>query len=219
MKEAVLPFNRFPDVDTVLGPEMRSTGEVMGIDRTFGLAFGKSQIAAGDRLPDDGMRVPVAGRPRQGGRPAGPPRSSSTSGSPSPPPHGTADHLERHGVPVAQRVAKVTADGDRPSPAGERMTRGRGSAGLPTAVDLISAGKVAPRRQQPPGSRGPGRRGLHPRGPPTCTASRASPRRRPATAAAESTVDRSQHHLRVRTLQEYHAAGGTTVDGAAGGGR
>src|SRR5690606_30335031 len=38
VKEAVLPFNRFPDVDTVLGPEMRSTGEVMGIDRTFGLA-------------------------------------------------------------------------------------------------------------------------------------------------------------------------------------
>src|SRR5690606_16920452 len=48
VKEAVLPFNRFPDVDTVLGPEMRSTGEVMGIDRTFGLAFGKSQAAAGD---------------------------------------------------------------------------------------------------------------------------------------------------------------------------
>ena len=45
-----MPFNRFPDVDTVLGPEMRSTGEVMGIDRTFGLAFGKAQIAAGERL-------------------------------------------------------------------------------------------------------------------------------------------------------------------------
>ena len=51
MKEAVLPFNRFPEVDTVLGPEMRSTGEVMGIDATSGLAFAKSQIAAGDRLP------------------------------------------------------------------------------------------------------------------------------------------------------------------------
>ncbi|HEX2039459.1 MAG TPA: carbamoyl-phosphate synthase large subunit, partial [Acidimicrobiales bacterium] len=46
VKEAVLPFGRFPDVDTVLGPEMRSTGEVMGIDATFGLAFAKSQIAA-----------------------------------------------------------------------------------------------------------------------------------------------------------------------------
>jgi carbamoyl-phosphate synthase large subunit len=48
VKEAVLPFNRFPDVDTLLGPEMRSTGEVMGVDRTFGLAFFKSQAAAED---------------------------------------------------------------------------------------------------------------------------------------------------------------------------
>ncbi|HEX4220479.1 MAG TPA: carbamoyl-phosphate synthase large subunit, partial [Acidimicrobiales bacterium] len=54
VKEAVLPFNRFPGVDTLLGPEMRSTGEVMGIDRTFGLAFAKSQIAAGNRLPSEG---------------------------------------------------------------------------------------------------------------------------------------------------------------------
>src|SRR5438045_4966736 len=54
VKEAVLPFNRFPDVDTLLGPEMRSTGEVMGIDATFGLAFAKSQTAAGDRLPERG---------------------------------------------------------------------------------------------------------------------------------------------------------------------
>ena len=55
VKEAVLPFNRFPDVDTVLGPEMRSTGEVMGIDRSFGLAFAKSQSAAGNRLPSSGV--------------------------------------------------------------------------------------------------------------------------------------------------------------------
>ena len=55
MKEAVLPFNRFPEVDTLLGPEMRSTGEVMGIDRTFGLAFAKSQIARGQpRCPTTG---------------------------------------------------------------------------------------------------------------------------------------------------------------------
>ena len=54
MKEAVLPFNRFPGVDTLLGPEMRSTGEVMGIGATFGLAFAKSQIAAGNRLPVSG---------------------------------------------------------------------------------------------------------------------------------------------------------------------
>src|SRR5205085_5247461 len=51
-KEALLPFIRFSDVDTVLGPEMRATGEVMGVDSSFGLAFAKSQMAAGDRLPD-----------------------------------------------------------------------------------------------------------------------------------------------------------------------
>lgn len=51
VKEAVFPFDRFPGVDTILGPEMKSTGEVMGIDRDFGRAFGKSQIACGNRIP------------------------------------------------------------------------------------------------------------------------------------------------------------------------
>jgi carbamoyl-phosphate synthase large subunit len=54
VKEAVLPFNRFPGVDTVLGPEMRSTGEVMGTDTSFARAFAKSQIGAGTRLPVTG---------------------------------------------------------------------------------------------------------------------------------------------------------------------
>ena len=54
VKEAVLPFARFPGVDTVLGPEMRSTGEVMGIDENFARAFAKSQIGAGTRLPTGG---------------------------------------------------------------------------------------------------------------------------------------------------------------------
>ena len=66
VKEAVLPFNRFPDVDTLLGPEMRATGEVMGIDATFGLAFAKSQAGAGDRLPEprapSSCRCPTATR-------------------------------------------------------------------------------------------------------------------------------------------------------------
>lgn len=68
VKEAVLPFDRFPDVDTILGPEMRSTGEVMGIDRSFGLAFAKSQLAAGNALPLSGTGIPVVGRPRQATR-------------------------------------------------------------------------------------------------------------------------------------------------------
>ena len=54
VKEAVFPFVRFPGVDPVLGPEMRSTGEVMGIDSNLGLAFAKSQIAAGQMLPTSG---------------------------------------------------------------------------------------------------------------------------------------------------------------------
>jgi carbamoyl-phosphate synthase large subunit len=54
VKEAVFPFAKFAGVDTLLGPEMRSTGEVMGIDRTFAAAFGKSQLGAGTRLPTSG---------------------------------------------------------------------------------------------------------------------------------------------------------------------
>ena len=54
VKESVLPFNKFPGADTVLGPEMKSTGEVMGIDKNFGLAFAKSQEAAGNILPRSG---------------------------------------------------------------------------------------------------------------------------------------------------------------------
>ena len=52
VKEAVFPFSKFPGVDPILGPEMKSTGEVMGVGRTFGEAFVKSQLAAGTRLPD-----------------------------------------------------------------------------------------------------------------------------------------------------------------------
>jgi carbamoyl-phosphate synthase large subunit len=54
VKEAVFPFAKFAGVDTLLGPEMRSTGEVMGIDRSFAAAFGKSQLGAGTRLPTSG---------------------------------------------------------------------------------------------------------------------------------------------------------------------
>lgn len=56
MKEAVFPFNKF-NVDVILGPEMRSTGEVMGFDQSFGMAFAKAQISAGDPLPTSGTLV------------------------------------------------------------------------------------------------------------------------------------------------------------------
>jgi carbamoyl-phosphate synthase large subunit len=54
VKEAVLPFERFPGTDTILGPEMRSTGEVMGIDVDFGKAFAKAELGANQRLPLQG---------------------------------------------------------------------------------------------------------------------------------------------------------------------
>ena len=54
VKEAVFPFNKFPGVDTLLGPEMKSTGEVMGIDTSFGIAFAKAQLGGGMRLPREG---------------------------------------------------------------------------------------------------------------------------------------------------------------------
>jgi carbamoyl-phosphate synthase large subunit len=67
VKEAVFPFARFPGVDTVLGPEMKSTGEVIGLDRSFPLAFAKSQIGGGSRLPRSGtvfVSVRDADKPR-----------------------------------------------------------------------------------------------------------------------------------------------------------
>ncbi len=55
VKESVFPFGRFPGVDTILGPEMKSTGEVMGIDATFAMAFAKASLAASSNLPDSGL--------------------------------------------------------------------------------------------------------------------------------------------------------------------
>ena len=66
VKEAVFPFNRFQGVDIILGPEMRSTGEVMGIDEDFSIAFAKSQIGAGAKLPTGGsVFISMAGRHKQ----------------------------------------------------------------------------------------------------------------------------------------------------------
>jgi carbamoyl-phosphate synthase large subunit len=198
VKEAVLPFNRFPDADTVLGPEMRSTGEVMGIDRTFGLAFGKAQISAGDRLPAGGtVFLSLADRDKDAGVRAA--ARFVDLGFAIAATDGTADHLERHGVPVARRVAKVTGDGGAVL-AGDVEPVG---SQRPTAVDLISTGEIALVVNSPRGrgARADGayiRRAANVHRVPCLTTAAA------AVAAAESTVDRSRHHLRVRTLQEYH---------------
>jgi carbamoyl-phosphate synthase large subunit len=198
VKEAVLPFNRFPDADTVLGPEMRSTGEVMGIDRTFGLAFGKAQISAGDRLPAAGLVfVSLADRDKPAGLRAA--AQLVDLGFAIAATHGTADHLELNGVPVAQRVAKVaSAEGNLPGDAPRP-----GDDALPTAPDLIAAGKVALVVNSPRGrgARADGayiRRAANVHRVPCLTTAAA------ALAAAESTLDRSRHELRVRSLQEYH---------------
>jgi carbamoyl-phosphate synthase large subunit len=68
VKEAVFPFNKFPGVDPILGPEMKSTGEVMGVGKTFGEAMLKSQLGAGSRLPTEGTVVHHGQERRQGAR-------------------------------------------------------------------------------------------------------------------------------------------------------
>ena len=73
VKAPVFPFRRFPGVDPVLGPEMKSTGEVMGESLTFGNAFAKAWMGAGHQLPLDGHRLPLRPRPRQAGPAAGRP--------------------------------------------------------------------------------------------------------------------------------------------------
>ena len=144
VKEAVLPFNRFPGVDTLLGPEMRSTGEVMGIGATFGLAFAKSQMAAGNRLPAGGHRLPVAGRPGQGGRAGGGPPVRRRSGFALAATSGTA------GYPRARRPRRH---------GGGQGGRAHGP-GVVDAVELIAAGKVQLVVNTPRG-RGPRADGVH----------------------------------------------------------
>jgi carbamoyl-phosphate synthase large subunit len=106
VKEAVFPFNRFPNVDVLLGPEMKSTGEVMGIDRSFGMAFAKSQMAAGFNLPLEGgvfisvndvhkdKIVPVA-------------RSFEAMGFRIMATRGTAAHLQKYGIRT-ETILKVS---------------------------------------------------------------------------------------------------------------
>jgi carbamoyl-phosphate synthase large subunit len=105
VKEAVFPFARFPGVDPVLGPEMRSTGEVMGLDRNFEAAFAKSQIASGIKLPTEGacfISVKNADKPAL--VPAA--RDLVALGFTLLATGGTADFLTQQGLPV-ERVNKV----------------------------------------------------------------------------------------------------------------
>ncbi len=106
VKEAVLPFSRFPGVDTLLGPEMRSTGEVMGIGESFGIAFAKSQLAAGTRLPDTGqIFMSLADRDKVAGLELA--RLLSDLGFRLAATVGTAGYLRSNGVSVHTLVGKV----------------------------------------------------------------------------------------------------------------
>ena len=105
VKEAVFPFARFPGVDLILGPEMKSTGEVMGLDADFGRAFAKSQLASGTQLPLEGC-VFVSVRDRDKAVMIGPCRQLVEMGFSLVATSGTAAILAAAGLPV-RRVNKV----------------------------------------------------------------------------------------------------------------
>ncbi|MGO9483945.1 MAG: carbamoyl-phosphate synthase large subunit [Rhodomicrobium sp.] len=105
VKEAVFPFERFPEIDPVLGPEMRSTGEVMGIDRSFDLAFAKSQLAAGSRLPTSGTLF-VSVKEADKARIVEPVRELASLGFKVLATRGTLRYLEANGI-ACTKVNKV----------------------------------------------------------------------------------------------------------------
>jgi carbamoyl-phosphate synthase large subunit len=105
VKEAVFPFARFLGVDPILGPEMRSTGEVMGLDRDFALAFGKSQLGAGTVLPSSG-NVFVSVRDCDKDRIIGSLKDLQALGFKIIATRGTKRHLEANGVPC-EAINKV----------------------------------------------------------------------------------------------------------------
>jgi carbamoyl-phosphate synthase large subunit len=121
VKEAVFPFARFPGVDVILGPEMRSTGEVMGLDADFGRAFAKSQLGVGSKVPIEGV-VFVSVKDQDKPAMVKPVKRLVDLGFKVVATGGTADYLHRHGI-AAQRVNKVLE-------------------GRPHIVDLMKDGKV-----------------------------------------------------------------------------
>jgi len=105
VKEAVFPFARFPGTDVILGPEMKSTGEVMGLDRDFGHAFAKAQLGASSNLPRAGC-VFVSVKDRDKAALVEPTRKLAQMGFRILATVGTASYLERAGIAV-ERVNKV----------------------------------------------------------------------------------------------------------------
>jgi carbamoyl-phosphate synthase large subunit len=122
VKEAVFPFARFPEVDPILGPEMRSTGEVMGIDTDYAVAFAKSQIASGSKVPTSGT-IFVSVKDTDKERILTSVRELADMGFKVLATGGTKRHLETNGIPC-ERINKVLE-------------------GRPNIVDAMKNGEVA----------------------------------------------------------------------------
>jgi carbamoyl-phosphate synthase large subunit len=189
VKEAVLPFSRFPDVDPALGPEMRSTGEVMGIDTTFGRAFHKAELAAGTVLRDEGtVFLSLADRDKPAGLVVA--KRLRQLGLGIIATKGTADYLAGFGEPVDAVVAKVS----EVTPGGDETT----------AVDLIASGTVTMVVNTPQGSGGRSdgeeiRKAAVLHGVACVTTISA------ALAAVQGLLEQRGRPLSVRSLQELHA--------------
>jgi carbamoyl-phosphate synthase large subunit len=187
IKEAVLPFNRFPEVDPALGPEMRSTGEVMGIDVTFGLAFYKAELAAGTVLPTEGtVFLSLA----DGDKPAGivVARRLRELGLGIAATTGTADYLASFGVDVDAVVGKIS-DGH----------------GI-NAVNLIAGGDIAFVINTPQGQGGGARSdGEQIRKAATTHRVSSVTTVEAALAAVQGMAEHVGREISVRSLQEYHA--------------
>jgi carbamoyl-phosphate synthase large subunit len=185
VKEAVLPFAKFPNVDAVLGPEMKSTGEVMGVDANFGLAFAKSQIAANGFLPTGGTAfLSVRGHDKLAITALA--TRLVALGFKLLATEGTAEVIQRAGVP-AERVYKVT-EGFRPHIV-DRMKNGEVTMvvntpeGRSARLDSYSIRRTAVTM-----------------GIPHFTTMAA------AEAAAEAIGALRKQQMTIRSLQEYHAA-------------
>jgi carbamoyl-phosphate synthase large subunit len=204
VKEAVLPFSRFPEADSLLGPEMRSTGEVMGVDTTMGLAFAKSQWAAGDRLPDGGtVFFSLADRDKGGGLLSA--RRFVELGFAVVATAGTAQYFEEHGVAVTHVVAKL-GENTSASEDGVIGTQWRRRGSGETAVDLLAGGQIDLVVNTPRG-RGPRADGAYIRQAANvqqipCLTTVAA-----ALAAAGGIADWARYGLSVKSLQEYYREG------------
>jgi carbamoyl-phosphate synthase large subunit len=190
VKEAVLPFSRFPEVDTALGPEMRSTGEVMGIDSTFGRAFVKAEIAAGTELPTSGMVfLSLNDRDKPSGlviakrlRELGLGIAATT---------GTADYLQRFGHPVDRVVGKVSE------------TTAKKNSQPEDAVELIKRGEISFVINTPQG-RGGRSDGEAIRKAANIFRVSSVTTINAALAAMQGLFEQQEHPLEVKSLQEYH---------------